>query len=256
MADASVSTPNIAKAPQLTRMAFTLAFGQVVYQGLAAAIDLTTGTVKNGTGGNKNLRVIGRFERDYDATSGAISCVVQLDRPITANYFDNDTVAPVTAAYTGQLVYLKDNHTATLTATNNSVAGICWGVATVDGASRVLVEGVAPTPLVVGGSALVVDSTSAVFTSNDWAPTGASLVSGTLYIEGATAAASTITLPSTGVADGTRIFVMANGTDNGHTVTVRQGTTAITAALTASKKHLVECVCYNNIWACISGVQA
>lgn len=254
MADVSTSQLQTSGPNLVTRMSFTLAAGQVVYQGTAAAIDVTTGTVKNGTGGNRNLRIIGKFERDYDATSGAITCMVQLGRPMTGRWFKNDTVAPVTSAYIGQVVYLKDNVTVTLTATSNSVAGICWAVNTADG---VFIETLSPVVPAVGGQALSVDATTfATYTSNDVAPTGASIVSGTLYIEGATAAASTITLPSTGVADGTRIFLFADGTVNGHTVTVRQGTTAITAALTASKKHLVECVCYSNVWACISGVQA
>ena len=246
MADSSTSRPTASAAQLNTYMAFTLAAGQVVYQGNLAAIDLTTGTVKNGTGSNKSLRVIGHFTRNCDATSGAISCLVALDRPVTAAWLPNDTVAPVTSAYTGQLVYVKDNHTVTLTSTDNCVAGICWCVSALDG---VLVEMVPPAPPIVTALSLVADDTSADYDTNDWAPTGASLVSGTIYLEDTTAAASTITLPSTGVSDGTVITLFADGTVNGHAVTIRQGVTSLCAALTASKRHLVCCVCFNGTWA-------
>ena len=245
MADLAVSTGTVGKPILVTRMAFTLASGQVVYQGLSAAIDVSTGTVKNGTGGNRNLRIIGKFERDYDATGGAIQCLVQLARPITAKYYKNDTVAPVTAAYVGQLVYIKDNATVTLTATNNSVAGICWAVSTTDG---VLVEGVAPVPTASSASLWTVDSATAAWTSNDFAPTGASLVNGTIYVLPTTGANSTVTLPSTGTPDGTVVRFFADGTTNGHTLTFRQVTTGLATATTASKRVIADCTCIANVW--------
>ena len=65
-----------------------------------------------------------------------------------------------------------------------------------------------------------------------------------------TGAASTVTLPVTGVADGTTIRFFADGTKNGHTVTYRQSpSTAISGALAANKRHLVIAESIGNTWA-------
>jgi hypothetical protein len=49
---------------------------------------------------------------------------------------------------------------------------------------------------------------------------------------------STVTIATTGAVAGSRMLFRADGTKNGHTVTYRVGVTAITAAATASKRHL------------------
>jgi hypothetical protein len=58
-----------------------------------------------------------------------------------------------------------------------------------------------------------------------------------------TAANSTVTLPAA-APDGTRWTFVADGTKNGHTVQYRDATGPVnlTAALTASKRHLAICV--------------
>ena len=63
-----------------------------------------------------------------------------------------------------------------------------------------------------------------------------------------TGAASTISLPAA-APDGTRLHFVADGTKNGHAITYRDVTTALTTALTASKVHGVTVVCRNNAWA-------
>ena len=74
------------------------------------------------------------------------------------------------------------------------------------------------------------------YTSNDAAP--AAIVSGAVYDVPTTAANSTISLPAAS-PDGTWALFVADGTKNGHTVQYRDVTTAITTALTASKRHMV-----------------
>lgn len=58
---------------------------------------------------------------------------------------------------------------------------------------------------------------------------------GQLYEIGATAAASTVSLPAS-LPDGTVLYLFADGTKNGHTLTFRDVATAISAATTASKR--------------------
>ena len=84
------------------------------------------------------------------------------------------------------------------------------------------------------------------YTSNDFAVTNP--VHDSVYDVATTGAASTISLPAT-APDGTRLHFVADGTKNGHTVTYRDVTTALTTALTASKVHGVTVVCRNNAWA-------
>ncbi len=85
------------------------------------------------------------------------------------------------------------------------------------------------------------------YTSNDFA-VPASTPSGTVFDVATTGAASTISLPAA-APNGTVLYFAADGTKNGHTVTYRDVTTALTTALTASKVHGVTVVCNNNAWA-------
>lgn len=85
------------------------------------------------------------------------------------------------------------------------------------------------------------------YTSNDFA-VPASTPSGTVFDVATTAANSTISLPAA-APDGTILYFRADGTKNGHTITYRDVTTAISAATTASKVHLAIAVCLGNAWA-------
>jgi streptogramin lyase len=91
------------------------------------------------------------------------------------------------------------------------------------------------------------------FVSNDCAP--AVLQHDCIYDVPSTGAASTVTLPA-GADDGTRVFFAADGTKNAHTVQYRDATgpTDLTAALTASKRHLACCVKENGKWFVHSSV--
>ena len=86
-----------------------------------------------------------------------------------------------------------------------------------------------------------------VYTTNDYA-VPATTPSGTVFDVATTAANSTISLPAA-APDGTFFVFVADGTKNGHTVTYRDVTTPISAALTASKVHGVTVTCMNNAWA-------
>lgn len=85
-----------------------------------------------------------------------------------------------------------------------------------------------------------------VYTSNDFAVT--TQPSGTVFDVATTAANSTISLPAN-APSGTIYYFRADGTKNGHTITYRDVTTAISAATTASKVHLAIAVCLGNAWA-------
>jgi hypothetical protein len=77
--------------------------------------------------------------------------------------------------------------------------------------------------------------------------------SGTVYDVPTTAANSTITLP-TNAYPGTELTFCADGSKNGHTVTYRQGATAITAAATLSKRHLCKVVFLGTQWSAVLGI--
>lgn len=63
-----------------------------------------------------------------------------------------------------------------------------------------------------------------------------------------TASNSTVTLATTGAKKGSKLRFRADGTNNGHTITYRVGATAITAAATASKRHLCDCSFDGTTW--------
>lgn len=69
----------------------------------------------------------------------------------------------------------------------------------------------------------------------------------------ATAGISTVTLPADAV-EGTQLTFVADGVKNAHTVQYRDVATAITAALTAAKRHQVRCVFLNGGWTALAHV--
>ena len=96
------------------------------------------------------------------------------------------------------------------------------------------------------GVATVVPGGLTTYTTNNFEVVAP--VSGTVYDVATTGAASTISLPAN-APDGTILYFVADGTKNGHTVTYRDVATAVSAAATASKRHLATAVCLNNAWA-------
>lgn len=92
------------------------------------------------------------------------------------------------------------------------------------------------------------------FASNDSTiPTNPA--SDAIYDVPATSAASTITLPAT-ARERTRLTFFADGVKNAHTVQYRDATgpTNLTAALTASKRHVVVAVFLGGKWGAVAGV--
>ena len=169
---------------------------------------------------------------------------------------------PVTLVRQGVIyVAVSENVTAGAAATYGNTTGNLdeWGV-TVD-ADHIPVPGARWAQTVASGgiarlevdfgaveNALLAPAATFVYTSNDFAVT--TQPSGTVFDVATTAANSTISLPAN-APSGTIYYFRADGTKNGHTVTYRDVTTALTTALTASKVHGVTVVCNNNAWAVV-----
>jgi len=134
------------------QISVTLLSGQKVYAGGIAAVKTGASTnagkfvgVGTDISNDGYSRVVGTWAKDYDASSSGTNAdittaLVELPRSFEVLYFANSTTNAVTAAYIGSKVYVLDNQTVTTAAGNNAVAGICWGVETIQGASMVLVE--------------------------------------------------------------------------------------------------------------------
>jgi hypothetical protein len=226
----------------LKHVTLTLASGKIAYSGGRACLNPTTGKVEPASA-NPVLIPIGMFDEKVDASLAAKPVSVDLEREVWAEWFANSASTDLIAATDiGKDVFMVDDQTVGLTAgpsaTGRAVAGRVWGV---DSRLGVLVEkytvrnDFAPTPAV------------GAYTANDLAPT--SIISGATYDVPTTAAASTITLP-VAAPDGTTCTFVADGTKNGHTVQYRDvtGTTVLTTALTASKRHLVMCAKRDGKW--------
>ena len=234
-------TSKVLRRPQLTLLS-----GQKVYQ--------ATGATFNGSGkvvtpsAATTLLTIGRFAEDYDASATGANadmlCVVDLGRDIGCEAFVNDTVNPVTAASVGNVCYWLDNQTVTIDSTSHSIAGRVWEVNTTENLVYVQVLDTVTTST-SNAVAATLDTATATFAGNDWAPAAGTLVSGKTFVIGSgsgLAANATLTLPGSGVAAGTVVFFAANGAQGAYTVTIRMGTTAITSALTASKRWMAKAV--------------
>lgn len=229
---------------------YTLTSGQTVWQGDGCGLVASTGKVVKWASGRTDLTFVGVFEEDYVATAD-MNCRVDRLRNVNAIKMANDTGTALALA--GATAYMLDSATATGSSTTNSVAGPVVQVDS-DGVWIELVSAVG-TSLTV--AALVKNDSLPGWTSNDWAPTVAQLSSGSVYVVPTTGAASTITLPTAGSpVEGTVIYFVADGTKNGHTVTYRVGATALTTALTASKRHQVTAIFAGGVWTVNAYVNA
>ena len=173
---------------------------------------------------------------------------------------DFTTKRPVTLVRQGVIyVAVSENVTAGAAATYGNTTGNLdeWGV-TAD-ADHVPVPGARWAQTVSSGGiarlevdfglvelTTLIPAATFVYTSNDFAVT--TQPSGTVFDVATTAANSTISLPAN-APSGTIYYFRADGTKNGHTITYRDVTTAISAATTASKVHLAIAVCLGNAWA-------
>lgn len=142
-------------------------------------------------------------------------------------------------------VFAADDHTISKHSNAGAyqLAGLYCGMDE-DGKVRVFVG---PQAIAIAGGGVV--GILAAQVSNDFILAAGEVMHGATYDVGTTGAASTVTLPAT-PADGTRIYFVADGTKNGHTVQYRDATgpTNLTTALLASKRHLVVCVGLGGKW--------
>lgn len=208
------------------------------WKGGRCVFDLSTGKVRPAAPG-QGLLHIGKFAEDVDATSVEKLVNVNLEIEIEAEWLENDSVVPVTIAQRGQLCYLLDDQTVTGSAAGNTVAGRVWNV---ESGRGVLVQKLAQT---FGGASA---GTSPAYTVNDLIiPAGQP--SDQVFDIPTTTGASTVTLPAA-PKDGARLYFVADGVKNGHTVQYRDvtGPVNLTTALTASKRHLVIAVALNGKW--------
>lgn len=215
---------------------YTLTSGQVAYQGSSICLRPSTGKcVVAAATASDDLIFLGFAVEKVDASSADKLVNVEHPEEIVAFWFPNATSTDAVASTDfGKTVYLADDQTATITATAHAVLGKCWGV---DSTKGVLVQKVAPSlrPVI----------TLPAFAAGDTAPT--SIVDGAVYDVPATAANSTISLPAA-APDGTVAFFHADGTKNGHTLTFRDVTTAISAATTASKRVAATAIKADGKW--------
>lgn len=110
---------------------------EAVFQGGIACLDTATGLVAKAFVAT-TLIPIGFYAEDSAAAANKV-VEVKLFREVDAGWFANDGADPVTAAQIGQLCYLSDDQTVSVTdATNTkSVLGRVWKIDSVKG---VLVE--------------------------------------------------------------------------------------------------------------------
>lgn len=216
---------------------FTAKSGEYIYKGAIVAIELGGGYVVEATGAADEI-VIGLAMKTIDATSAAKSIPVRLFKPIEVTYFANGS--SIVAADLGAVCFASDDNTVTL-ATTGRPFGRVWAVDSVRG---VAVEPFAVAP---GIGTVLLEAPTYTYTANDYAVADYP-VSGTVFDVATTGANSTISLPAN-AREGTILYFFADGTKNGHTITYRDVATAISAAATASKRHLAQAVFLNSKWA-------
>lgn len=223
---------------------FTLTSGTIAYRGAVAALVLGTGYVRPATGAPTEI-AIGRFTKKVDASTAVKPVQVELFTEVRAHFYVNG--ASIVAADAGKLCYFDDDQTVLLApGAGTTPAGTILAVDSV--------RGVLVAPLSLGARAaeqLTVGATLA-FTAADCVIPDYPR-SGTVYAVPTTAANSTVTLPANAYP-GTELTFAADGSANGHTVQYRDVATAITAALTASKRHQVRAVFNGTTWTALSTV--
>ena len=243
------------------------------YQGGAAAIDTATGYVTKAAV-STTLKAIGTFAEDVDNSGGGAGdklVNVKLGAEVIGYRFVNGSNADACASTDiGKPCYFLDDQTVSIVPTAHSLAGIIWDV---DATKGVLVEIVVPLPVSLAGAPTITDFTSATHDHTDAASGGVlrlasagalSFTAGDCavatpgnrkhYKVPTTAANSTVSLGTTGAVRGDQITFTADGSANGHTVTYRDGTTAISAAATASKRHTAICTYDGSVWTCALSV--
>jgi len=219
---------------------FTLASGNIAYQGGAAFYNMATNKVVPGQA-SSTLVYIGTFVDKVDASAADKTVNVHLIEEVVITYFANATAGDAVAATDVMKdCYFLDDQTVTITRAAHVVAGRVWVVDSTKGV------GIQKLPTARSTQPI---PTLGAFAAGDNAP--ADIINGAVYNIPATAANSTFTLPAAAV-DGTVAYFSADGTNNGHTLQYRDATgpTNLTTALTASKRHLVVATKVNGKWTC------
>ncbi len=220
---------------------FTLKSGSKAWKGAAICLELATGKVIPAAAG-EGLFYLGLADDTVDATSADQELSVDLIQELWGSYFVNATAGDaVGATDVGKLCYFLDDQTVTISAYGRPVAGVVLGVSTTKGVlvqKLERVHGLLPAPLAAVFPA---------FVANDFVPLRVQHDS--VIDLPAPAGVSPVTLPA-GSPDGTRVYFVADGTKNGHTIQYRDATgpTSLTTALTASKRHLCVCVKRDGKW--------
>lgn len=226
------------KEEQWKFIQFTLLSGKVAFQGASASLRAGK-VVPTAVGSNLTDRVIGSFAEKVDATLADKLVLVDLIEEITVRWYANAAGgAALLSTDLGSVAYFLDDQTVTNDPAANVPAGRVWAV---DSTKGVAIEKL-DTPTAAAHLAPALPA----FAAGDTAPT--TIVNGGVYDIPATAAASTISLP-TAAPDGTVAYFIADGTKNGHTLTFRDVATAISAATTASKRVAATAMKANGKWA-------
>ena len=186
-----------------------------------------------------SLLEIGVFDETVDATLAEANVNVNLGMEIEGRWWAQD--GSIAADDVGKLCFADDDQSVTLLAGGRSISGRIWLVDSIDGVFVQKLESLVD-PGVSGSSTSVIALPA--FTAGASAPV--EITDRATYDVPTTAANSTIDLPDG--TEGMRIWLSADGVKNGHTVQYRDGTTPITTALTASKRHLVAALFLDGTW--------
>ena len=185
-----------------------------------------------------NTVPLGVCWRTVDATAADLSVTVRL--PFELHQLEwlvnGDAIA---ATDCGKFCYSPDDTTVQKAPLAGQPFGKIWAV---DATLGVLVQRLHATPAPVG--------VLAAFGGGDTAP--ATIAHGAVYDIPLTAANSTISLPSAAAyPDGVEATFVGDGTKNGHTITLRDVATAISAAATASKRLGAKVITSGGKWVVI-----
>ena len=242
LAQARGTTPRVLKYFQ-----FVLANGVVAFPGAAIFWDPVNAVATIGSA-NPALKYLGRCAEDVSAVTGnaggTVKVNVDLDTEIVLTYFANGTSTDACVLATDFLktAFALDDQTVSRLPSGKPAIGTIWDVDPIKGV------GVAKFVSQPASGELPVVALAA-FVANALAPAAGVLVNGAVHDVNTTAGVSTITLPAAS-PDGTILYFRADGTKNGHTVQYLDatGAGALTAALTASKRHLVTAIKLGTVW--------
>lgn len=179
-----------------------------------------------------------------DATSADKQVQVVLTDELRGAEWFPQGATPVASTQVGEFAYFADDNTVVPASSDLGVA-VAGRILMV----RTLEVLIVPPTLEMGFPVLQAMPPGPVFafTSNDYAP--AQIVNGAVYSIPTTGAASTVSLPvATALPDGLYAYIYADGTANGHAVTLRDGATGIRVAFTAAKPFLQKVIVYNGHW--------